>query len=336
MQYRLLGTTGIKVSELCLGTMTFGRETSETDSFAVLDAFAAAGGNFIDTADVYSRGISEEILGRWLQGQRREDFVIATKVRYPMGEGPNETGLSRKHIMDGIAGSLKRLQLDYVDLYQIHGWDPLTSIGGILRTLNDLVRRGLVRHIGASNVKGWQLQQALEISRARDWETFVCLQPQYNLLCRAPEWELLDVCRHEQVAVIPWSPLRGGWLSGKFRRGMTAPPGDSRIAIAEEHRWGERWSNYNNEYTWRVLDALFAVSRQCGKAPAQVALNWLLRNDTVTAPIIGARTLEQLHDNLGSVGWELTPEQVQTLSDAGELPVSYPYDADADWQRFRD
>jgi aryl-alcohol dehydrogenase-like predicted oxidoreductase len=336
MEYRLLGTTGIKVSELCLGTMTFGRETTEKDSFAILDAFAAAGGNFIDTADVYSRGISEEILGRWLARQRREDFVIATKVRYPMGEGPNDTGLSRKHIMDGIAASLKRLQLDYVDLYQVHGWDPLSSITETLRTLNDLVRRGLVRNIGASNFKGWQLQQALEISRRMGWESFVCLQPQYNLLCRATEWELLDVCRRERVGVIPWSPLRGGWLSGKFKRGMTAPPGDSRIAIAEEHGWGERWSNYDNEHTWRVLDTLFAISSECGKTPAQVAINWLLRNDVVTAPIIGARTMEQFTANLGSSGWELAPEQISRLNEASATPVSYPYDADALWQRSRD
>lgn len=336
MRYRLLGKTGIKVSELCLGTMTFGRETTEKDSFAVLDAFAEAGGNFIDTADVYSRGLSEEILGRWLARQRRQDFVIATKVRYPMGDGPNETGLSRTHIMDGIEASLRRLQVEYVDLYQIHGWDPLTSITEVLRTLNDLVRRGRVRHIGASNVKGWQLQQTLEISRNRDWEPFVSLQPQYNLLCRATEWELLDVCRREQLGVIPWSPLRGGWLSGKFRRGMSAPPTDSRIAIAEEHGWGERWSNYNNEYTWRVLDELFAVSEETGKTPAQVAINWLLRNDAVTSPIIGARTIEQLKANLGSTGWELVPDQIARLDDASALPVSYPYDADAQWQRARD
>ncbi len=336
MQYRLLGRSGIKVSELCLGTMTFGRETSEADSFAILDAFAEAGGNFIDTADVYSRGISEEILGRWLARQRREDFVVATKVRYPMGEGPNDTGLSRKHIMDGVHASLKRLQVDHIDLYQIHGWDPLTSITEILRSLNDLVRRGLVRHIGASNVKGWQLQYALDIAREKDWEPFVCLQPQYNLLCRATEWELLDVCRGEEVGVIPWSPLRGGWLSGKFKRGMKTPPTDSRIAIAEDHGWGERWSNYNNEYTWGVLDALFEVSEEAGKTPAQVAINWLLRNDVVTAPIIGARTMEQFRANLGSTGWELTDAQVKKLNAASALSVSYPYDVDAAWQRSRD
>ncbi len=335
MQYSVLGKTGLKVSELCLGTMTFGRETSESDSYAILDAFAEAGGNFIDTADVYSRGESERILGEWLANNDRDRFVVATKVRYPMGEGPNETGLSRKHIMTGVERSLERLNTDYIDLYQIHGWDPLTSLSEVMRTLNDLVRQGVVHHIGASNVKGRQLQKAIDLARAHDWEPFVCLQPQYNLLSRATEYELLDVCRDEGLGVIPWSPLRGGWLSGKFRRGMQMPPSDSRIAVAEEHGWGERWSNYNNEFTWQVLDALFAVAEACDKTPAQVAINWLLQNDVVTAPIIGARTLAQLKTNLGAAGWSLSREHLASLNSASAPVVSYPYDPDAQWQRVR-
>ncbi len=336
MKYNLLGQTGIKVSELCLGTMTFGRETTEADGFTMMDTFADAGGNFLDTADVYSKGGSEAIVGRWLARQPREQFVVATKVRYPMGDGPNDTGLSRKHIVAGLEASLKRLNLDYIDLYQIHGWDPLTPMQTILRTLTDLVRKGMVRHIGVSNVKGWQLQYALDVAREHDLEPFVCLQPQYNLLARATEWELLDVCRTSNVGVIPWSPLRGGWLSGKFTRGMTAPPQDSRIAAAEDHGWGERWSNYNNEFTWTVLDALFGVATEAGKTPAQVALNWLLQNDAVTAPIIGARTMAQFTDNLGAAGWDLTPQQMAALDAASRPLVSYPYDADAQWQRDRD
>ena len=336
MQYSVLGKTGLKVSELCLGTMTFGRETSESDSYAILDAFAEAGGNFIDTADVYSRGESERILGEWLANNDRDRFVVATKVRYPMGEGPNETGLSRKHIMTGVEQSLARLKLEYIDLYQLHGWDPLTPITEILRTLNDLVRRGLVRYIGASNFNGWQLQKAQEIARAHDWEPFVCLQPQYNLLARATEWELLEVCRHERLAVIPWSPLCGGWLSGKYRRGMKAPPPDTRVAAAEARGWGERWSVHDNDYTWRVIDTLFEVAGECGKTPAQVAINWLLQNEVVTAPIIGARTIEQLRTNLGAAGWDLTAEQREKLNIASELAVTYPYDANAKWQRDRE
>ncbi len=336
MQYHLLGNSGMKVSELCLGAMTFGRETTETDSYTILDAFAAAGGNFIDTADVYSRGESERILGAWLANNRRDDFVIATKVRYPIGEGPNDSGLSRKHIMAGVEHSLERLNVDYIDLYQVHGWDPLTPLTEIMRTLNDLVRQGLVRYVGASNFKGWQLQKALDIARAHDWDPFVSLQPQYNLLCRATEWELLDVCRHEGLGVMPWSPLRGGWLSGKFYRGMASPPPETRIATAEDHGWGERWSAHNNEVTWQVLDALFEVAEERGKTPAQIAINWLLQNDVVTSPIIGARTVEQLQTNLGSIGWDLTAEDLAKLNAAGALTVTYPYDADAKWQRVRD
>jgi len=336
MQYTMLGKTGVKVSELCLGAMTFGRETTEDDSFRIMDAFVAAGGNFVDTADVYSRGVSETIVGKWLAGQDRDDIVLATKVRFPMGEGPNDIGLSRKHIMSGVEASLKRLGTDYIDLYQVHAWDPLTPLEETLRTLDDLVRSGVVRYIGASNFKGWQLQKALDLSRQHGWAEFVCLQPQYNLLSRATEWELLDVCRNEGLGVIPWSPLRGGWLSGKFKRGMSEPPEDSRIARAETEGWGERWSAYNNEFTWEVIDALHEVASESGHEPAQVALNWLLQNDAVTAPILGVRTMGQLKSNLGAVGWKLTGAQMDRLNRASGMAVSYPYDAGADGQRTRD
>lgn len=336
MELNLLGNTGVKVSELCLGTMTFGRETSEKDSHAVLDAFVEAGGNFIDTADVYSRGVSEEIVGRWLSGRCREDYIVATKVRFPMGDGPNEIGLSRKHIMDGVEASLRRLGTDYIDLYQVHAWDPLTPLDQTLGALDDLVRQGKVRYIGASNFKGWQLQKALDLSDAMGLERFVCLQPQYNLLSRATEYEVLDVCEHEGLGVIPWSPLRGGWLSGKFKRGMTEPPAGSRIEIAEQEGWGESWAAYNNEFTWEVIDALHEVAAEVGKTPAQVAINWLLCNPVVTAPIIGARTMKQLTDNLGAAGWRLTGQQLEKLDRASAMAVSYPYDSDGNRQRSRD
>lgn len=336
MNYRMLGNTGVKVSELCLGAMTFGRETTEADSFKIMDAFTDAGGNFIDTADVYTRGVSETIVGKWLSKKNRDDFVVATKVRFPMGEGPNDIGLSRKHIMAGVDASLERLDTDYIDLYQVHAWDPLTPIEETLSALNDLVRAGKVRYIGASNFKGWQLQKALDVSRQHDWAGFVCLQPQYNLLARATEWELLDVCRHEGLSVIPWSPLRGGWLSGKFKRGMSEPPADTRIARAEQEGWGERWSAYNNEFTWEVIDALHEVAQESGHEPAQVALNWLLQNDVVTAPILGVRTMDQLKSNLGSVGWNLTDAQMEKLNRASGMAVSYPYDSDALRQRSRE
>jgi aryl-alcohol dehydrogenase-like predicted oxidoreductase len=249
MNYRYLGKTGLKVSELCLGAMTFGREADEELSHRMLDMFVDAGGNFIDTADVYTQGVSEQITGRWLAKQNREDFVVATKVRFPMGDGPNDAGLSRKHIMAGVEASLKRLGTDYIDLYQVHCWDQGTPLEETLSTLNDLVRRGMVRYIGASNHTGWQLQKALELSRQMGLEAYISLQPQYNLLCRSTEWELMPLCEAEGLGVIPWSPLRGGWLSGKFKRGMEAPPEDSRVNEAEAKGWGESWSNYNNEHT---------------------------------------------------------------------------------------
>ncbi len=333
MEYRYLGKTGLRVSELCLGTMTLGRETSEQDSFKILNRFVDEGGNFIDTADVYSRGISEEIVGKWMKNQRRDDLVVATKVRFAMGEAPNDIGLSRRHIISGIKESLQRLGTDYIDLYQVHAWDPRTPLEETLSTLNDLVREGLVRYIGASNFKGWQLQKAIEISRRNGWESFVSLQPQYNLLCRATEWELIDVCINEGLGVIPWSPLRGGWLSGKYTKEMLTPPDNTRVAVAEKEGWGESWSNYNNDYTWKVLETLYDVAKEAEKTPAQVAINWLLNQTGVTAPIIGARTMDQLEANLGSAGWTLTEEQIARLNRASDLFVSYPYDQVANDQR---
>jgi len=333
MNYRFLGKTGMKVSELCLGAMTFGRETTEKESGEILDRFVEAGGNFIDTADVYTRGASEEIIGRWLKGKRRDDFVIATKVRFAMGEGPNDIGLSRKHILSAVQASLCRLNTDYIDLYQVHCWDQVTPLEETLSTLDRLVQNGQVRYIGASNLTGWQLQKAIDLSRQMGWEPFSCLQPQYNLLERGIEWEMLPVCQNEGLGVIPWSPLRGGWLSGKYRRGMTAPPEGTRIKIAEEKGWSESWTAYNNERTWSILDALFAVAEQVGKTPAQVALNWLLHRPGVTAPIIGARTLEQLEDNLGAAGWALSQDQIAQLELVSAPPSIYPYNFIGRWQR---
>ena len=335
MNYRFLGKTGLKVSELCLGAMTFGRETGKEISRQIMDRFVEAGGNFIDTADVYTSGASESILGRWLDDKPRDDFVIATKVRFPMGRGPNDVGLSRKHIMAGVEASLRRLATDYIDLYQVHCWDHFTPLEETLSTLNDLVRSGKVRYLGASNYSGWQLQKAIDLSRRMGWEPFTCLQPQYNLLCRSTEWELLPVCADEGLGVIPWSPLRGGWLSGKYRRGMTAPPQGTRVEIAEEQGWSESWSNYNTEQTWRVVDALLAVAEEIHKTPAQVAINWLLQQPGVTAPIIGARTIEQLESNLGASGWSLNDEQIDRLNQASDVALPYPYEHIARAQQRR-
>lgn len=332
MEYRYLGKTGLKVSELCMGAMTFGRETIEEDSVAIMDAFKEAGGNFIDSANVYSRGVSEEIVGRWLKKQNRYDWIIATKVRGRMGDGPNDLGLSRKHILGSVEDSLRRLQTDYIDLYQVHAWDPGTPLEETLSALDRLVRDGKVRYIGASNFGGWQLQKAIDMSRQMGWEPFTCLQPQYNLLARSTEWELMPVCINEGLGVIPWSPLRGGWLSGKYRRDMDAPPAGTRIETAEKEGWGERWSRYNTEDTWVVVDALLEVADEVNKSPAQVAINWLLQMPGVTAPIIGARTMEQLKDNLKSVGWALSEAQMEKLNHASTVELPYPYD----WLHGRD
>lgn len=335
MNYKFMGKTGLKVSELCLGAMTFGREADEALSHKMLDMFVEAGGTFIDTADVYTQGASEEITGTWLAGQNRDDLVIATKVRFPMGEGPNDVGLSRKHIMAGVEASLKRLKTDYLDLYQVHCWDEKTPLEETLATLNDLVRHGMVRYIGASNFSGWQLQKAISLSKQLGLEAFTCLQPQYNLLCRSTEWELIPLCQTEGVGVIPWSPLRGGWLSGKFKRGMSEPPGDSRVKKAEDEGWSESWSNYNNEHTWTVLDALHEVANEADKHPAQVALRWLVQREAVTAPIIGARNETQLSSNLGASGWSLTGAQMSKLDEASQPDLPYPYDFIANAQQRR-
>ncbi|HKI57606.1 MAG TPA: aldo/keto reductase [Trueperaceae bacterium] len=328
MRYRYLGNTGMKVSELCLGAMTFGRENeaSEEESHRMLDRFVDAGGNFIDTANVYSRGVSEEIVGRWLEDRDRDALVLATKVRFPMGDGPNDVGLSRKHVLASVEASLRRLRTDYLDLLQVHAWDPGTPLEVVLGTLDDLVRSGRVRYVGVSNFAGYQLQRALDLSRERGWEPFVSLQPQYNLLCRSTEWELIPVALREGLGVLPWSPLRGGWLSGKYRRGMESPPEGTRVEVAEKKGWGESWRNLANEHTWTVLDALHRVAEESGRTPAQVAVRWLLQRPGVTAPIIGARTMEQLDDNLGATGWELEPMQLEALTTASDVRLPYPYD----------
>lgn len=326
MEYRYLGKSGLKVSELCLGAMTFGREASEEESRRMLDLFEEAGGNFIDTANVYSQGVSEEIVGRWLETRGRDRFVVATKVRFAMGDGPNDVGLSRKHILREVEASLRRLRTDYIDLYQVHCWDPGTPLEETLLALDDVVRRGWVRYLGVSNYSGWQLQKAIDAARANGWGRFISLQPLYNLLDRSTEWELIPVCLQEGLGVIPWSPLRGGWLTGKYRRGATGPMPGTRVDEAERHGWSERWSQYDNERTWHVIDTLLEVGREVGHTPAQVALNWLLQRPAVTAPILGARNVEQLRDNLGAAGWRLSAEQMARLTGSSDVQPPYPYD----------
>ncbi|WP_405499560.1 aldo/keto reductase [Streptomyces niveus] len=327
MKQRTLGRTGLRVSELCLGTMTFLKD-DEAGAHRILDTFTEAGGTFLDTANAYSQGVSEEVIGGWLKGRDRDGLVIATKVALPMGEGPNEKGLSRKHIIAAVEASLRRLGTDYIDLYQTHVWDFRTPIEETLGTLDTLVTAGKVRYLGASNVSPGQLQRALDVADRRGWAPYVCLQPIYNLLAREVEWELLPQSEAAGVGVIPYSPLQGGWLTGKYRRGMTSVPPGSR----ESHGDGESWRGRDNEETWRVVETVQEIAAESDRTPSQVALRWLLDRPGVTAPIIGARTLEQLKDNLGAVGWELTAAQTTRLDEASARPLPYPYNV---LSRFR-
>ena len=322
MEYRRLGRTGLMVSELCLGCMTFGRELGDEGSRKIIARFLDAGGNFIDTADVYANGSSEEITGRAIKGAR-DDVVLATKIRFPMGEGPNDVGLSRKHVISGCEASLRRLGTEYLDLFQVHAWDALTPLEETLSALTDLVRSGKVRYIGVSNFTAWQLMKSLWISELRSLESFVCLQPQYSLVERNIERENLPVCREEGLGVIPWSPLGGGFLSGKYRRGERPPQG-SRIAEAVESM-EEHWDRRATERNWNTLEVVGGISEETGRSYAQISLNWLLCQEDVTAPIIGARTMEQLEDNLGAAGWELSPEHLERLSEASAIEDVYPY-----------
>ena len=331
MEYRQLGRTGIRVTEACLGAMTFGRETEEAESRAILDRYLDAGGNFIDTANVYNRGASEEILGRNL-GARREDIVLATKCRMPMGGGPNQGGASRRVIREQVEASLRRLQTDWIDLYQIHCWDANTPLEETLSTLDALVREGKVRYIGASNYTGWQLATALGVSKHHGWEPYISIQPQYSLVCRDIERELLPLAEHSGLAVLPWSPLGGGLLSGKYQPGET-PPSDSRAADSTPSAILIRM-RIEEERNFTVAQAVHDLATELGKTMAQVALNWVLHRPGVTAPILGARTVAQIDDNLGAIGWQLDADALARLDDASAISRGYPYEF-IDWIHVR-
>eukprot|EP01100_Stratorugosa_tubuloviscum_P015867 TRINITY_DN959_c0_g1_i2.p1 TRINITY_DN959_c0_g1~~TRINITY_DN959_c0_g1_i2.p1 ORF type:complete len:370 (-),score=179.03 TRINITY_DN959_c0_g1_i2:115-1224(-) len=332
IKYRYLGNTGLLVSEICLGAMTFGDSgpwkipTAESDevSFQIMNKFVEAGGNFIDTANVYGNGNSEETVGKWLTTKKRDDVVIATKVRLPMGTGPNSCGLSRKHIMSQVDESLKRLQTNYIDLYQVHAWDSGTPLKETLSTLSDLVRSGKVRYIGASNYTAGQLQRAVDIGKYCGLEMYCSLQAQYSLLCRSPEWELFPVCQDEGLAYLPWSPLKGGWLTGKYNR--DTKPDQGRVAWSEAVGWSEtNWSALANDKTWNLLDKVKEVANETGKTMSQISLRWVMQRPGVTSTIIGARTLSQLEDNIGAGTFELTEAQMQILNEASQIEVPYPY-----------
>jgi aryl-alcohol dehydrogenase-like predicted oxidoreductase len=316
MHYRRLGRTGLKVSAFCLGTMQFGWTADEAASFAVMDAFAESGGTLIDSADVYSNwhpgnpgGVSEEIIGRWLRSRgNRHTIVLATKARGRMWPGPNGEGLSRAHLIRACDDSLRRLQTDYIDLYQAHWFDAETPIEETLETLTELVRAGKLRYIGCSNTPAWRLALALGASERRGLARYASLQPHYNLAYREEfERELQELCADQGLGVMPYSPLAGGFLTGKYRRGEPTP--ESARASGIQKR-------YFNQRGWAVLDALAAVAAEHAAEPAQIALAWLLAQPSITAPIVGANTPEQLATSLAAADLALSPDQIARLDAA--------------------
>ena len=324
MHYRKLGRSGLKVSELCLGTMQFGWTTDERNSVEVMDAFVAAGGNFIDTADIYTMwgprgmkaaGESEEIIGRWMADRGNRDLIVlATKVRGKMWEGPDGEGLSRRRVLRCCEDSLRRLKTDHIDLYQCHWVDLETPIDETLSALDDLVRSGKVRYIGASNYPAWRLMEALGASERHHFERFISYQPQYSLVERPGfEIEAMPLCRHHGLGVIPYSPLAGGFLTGKYRRGVKV----------ESLRAGEVRDLYANERGFALIDQLEAIGRARGKTVAQTALAWMLTNPVVTAPIIGANTAAQLSDLLGAAGYRLGTAEMEALGALTQYPKNW-------------
>ncbi len=338
MDYRTLGSSGCVVSTLCLGTMTFGNETDEAGSHEQLDRFVESGGTLVDTADVYSKGVSEEIVGRWLAARPadvRDRVVLATKGRFPMGEGPNDVGLSRRHLSRALDDSLRRLGVESVDLYQVHAWDPLTPVEETLSFLDDAVGAGKIHYVGLSNYTGWQVQKAVDVAEFRGLARPVTLQPQYNLLVREIEWEIVPACLENGLGLLPWSPLGGGWLTGKYTR-EERPTGATRLGENPD-RGVEAYDRRSvQERTWDVVDAVRRVADGRGVSMAQVALAWLVDRPAVTSVILGARTTAQLDDNLGAAGLHLTPDETRSLDEASDPGAAdYPYGGPGMEQRSR-
>jgi aryl-alcohol dehydrogenase-like predicted oxidoreductase len=326
------------VSSLALGTMTFGSESDEQTSHAQLDAFFDAGGTLVDTADVYSAGASEEIIGSWLRKQpdaRRSQVVLATKGRFPMGAGPNDAGLSRRHLRDALDASLRRLGVETVDLYQLHAFDPHTPLEETLHFLSDAVQAGKIIYVGLSNYTGWQIQKIVDLAEFRDLVRPVTLQPQYNLLVREIEWEIVPACRSTGLGLLPWSPLGGGWLTGKYTQ-EARPSGATRLGENPERGVEAYDRRSTRQRTWDVIDAVDSIARARGVTMAQIALAWLLGRPLVSSVILGARTLEQLRENLAAADLGLTREEAERLDAASDpVPADYPYGGPGVEQRSR-
>jgi aryl-alcohol dehydrogenase-like predicted oxidoreductase len=317
--------------------MTFGAESDEATSHAIIDDYVAAGGNFIDTADVYSSGVSEEIIGRWLADHptEREQLLIATKARFPMGGGPNDLGTSRRHLGRALDASLRRLGVEQIDLYQMHAWDAVTPLEETLRFLDDAVRSGKIAYYGFSNFLGYQVTKAVYIARAEGFTPPVTLQPQYSLLVREIEFEIVPACLDANIGLLPWSPLAGGWLTGKYRRNEE-PTGATRLG-EDPDRGMEAWEPRNQqERTWRILGVVEEIASARGISPAQVSLAWVEAQPAVTSVILGARNTDQLSDNLAAASVELSSDELQRLDQvSAPHPADYPYGEKGVDQRYR-
>lgn len=327
MEFRLLGGSGLKVPVLSFGTATFGGGTEffrawgssdVAEATRLVDICLEAGVNLFDTADVYSRGLSEEILGEVLAG-RRDKVLISTKATFRMSDDPNDVGSSRHHLIKSCENSLRRLKTDYIDIYTLHGFDAQTPVEEALRTLDDLVRSGKVRYIACSNFSGWHLMKSLAISDRYGWTRYVAHQAHYSLVSREYEWELMPLALDQKIGTLVWSPLAGGRLGGRFRRNQPIPP-DSRQA-----QGGGEGPALPEEWFYNLIDVMDEIAAETGKTVPQIAINWLLQRPTVSSVIIGARNEQQLRQNLGAAGWNLTPEQVKKLDIASQRETIYPY-----------
>mgnify|MGYP001797610222 CR=1 FL=1 len=324
MKYKKVGKSGLITSNLTLGTMIFGegsgRSTSEKDAVKIIDRFLDAGGNHIDTADAYAGGRSEEIVGKALKS-KRDDILIATKVRFRTAPGYHGEGLSRRHILQSVNESLQRLQTDYIDLLYLHCIDPLTPLEETIRTLDNLVTSGKVRYIGISNFKAWQFMKAQSNCRALGTDSFIAAQYQYSLVKRDREYEFLDFFQSEGIGLLPWSPLGGGFLTGKYSKDK---PTSGRISMMTSEN-EESWERRNTERNWRVMEIVEMLAKKHQASPSQISIAWMLPMEVMSSSIIGARTMEQLEDNLGANYVELSDEDLAMLNEASQLPELYPY-----------
>jgi aryl-alcohol dehydrogenase-like predicted oxidoreductase len=329
MEYRQLGKSGLKVPELCFGAGTFGGGNEFFNAWGatgdikearkMVDICVDAGINMFDTADIYSDGNSETVLGKAIDHLNREDVLISTKATFRLGKGPNDVGSSRYHLIQSAERSIKRMGSDYIDIYHLHGFDATSPVEETLRALDDLVREGKVRYIACSNFSGWHLMKSLSVSERYGWSRYVGHQAYYSLVGRDFEWELMPLALDQGVGTLVWSPLGWGRLTGKIRRGSPIPE-ESRL-----HKTAAQGPQVPEEYLYKVVDAIDEIAKETGKTIPQIALNWLLRRPTVSTLIVGARNEQQLKQNLGAIGWELSKEQIAKLDAASEVPLAYPY-----------